>query len=263
MMDAYSFDKNKEDMQKTYQRMHDVYLNIFKRLGIQIIPTISDNGVIGGKVAEEFQAITTLGEDIILYDASQNIGINKEVLEFENKEEYLNQLNITDLSKLQEYRTVELGNNFQLGTQYSTTMKLFYKDENGQDQPYYMGCYGIGLGRIIACLIENNIIKVKDKIKGFVLPYAIAPYKVQIIYTDNNQAEAQKLYHYLLEHHIQAILDNRDHLSLGNKINDVYVLGTPKMIILGNQFDHQHYIIEDTKTNKKISVTLDTILNSL
>ena len=68
MMDAYSFDKTEEDMQKTYELMHQVYLNIFKRLGIKIIPTVSDNGVIGGKVAEEFQAITNLGEDKTLYD---------------------------------------------------------------------------------------------------------------------------------------------------------------------------------------------------
>ena len=66
-------------------------------------------------------------------------------------------------------------------------MKLYYKDIDGKDKPYYMGCYGIGVGRIIACIIENNIIKVGDKIKGFVLPFNIAPYKVQIIYNENNK----------------------------------------------------------------------------
>ena len=78
-------------------------------------------------------------------------------------------------------------------------MGLYYKDENGFDKPYYMGCYGIGLGRIIACLIENNIIKVEDKIKGFSLPYNIAPYKLQIIFNENNKENAEELYKYLLE----------------------------------------------------------------
>ena len=160
MMDAYSFDKTEEDMQKTYELMHQVYLNIFKRLGIKIIPTVSDNGVIGGKVAEEFQAITNLGEDKTLYDEKNDIGINKEVLEFENRDEYIKQSGIEDISKLKEYRAIELGNNFQLGTKYSESMKLYFKDQDGKDKPYYMGCYGIGLGRIIACLIENNIIKI-------------------------------------------------------------------------------------------------------
>ncbi len=259
MMDAYSFDKTEEDMKKTYNEMHQVYLNIFKRLNIPIIPTISDNGVIGGKVAEEFQAVTDLGEDKILYDETQNIGINREVLEFKNKEEYLSQLNIKDINNLKECNTVELGNNFQLGTKYSESMKLYYKDEKGENKPYYMGCYGIGLGRIIACIIENNVIKKEEKIKGFALPYTIAPYKVQIIYNENNKEEGEKLYNYLIENNIPAILDDRENLSIGNRINDVYILGTPKMIILGNQFDKENYCIEDTKTKEKKIVKIDNI----
>ena len=262
MMDAYSFDKTEEDMQKSYQLMHQVYLNIFSRLGIDIIPTVSDNGVIGGKVAEEFQAITDLGEDKTLYDEENNIGINKEVLEFDNRDEYLAQLGVTDVNNLVEYSTIELGNNFQLGTRYSESMGLFYTDENGERKPYYMGCYGIGLGRIIACLIENNIIKDNDKIKGFALPYSIAPYKVQIIYNEKNQEEAEKLYDYLNKNNINAILDDREALTIGNRINDVFVLGTPKMIILGNKFDGTNYEIEDIKTKETQTTTIDNIIEA-
>ena len=263
MMDAYSFDKTEEDMQKSYKLMHQVYLNIFKRIGIKIIPTVSDNGVIGGKVAEEFQAITDLGEDKILYDEKNDIGINKEVLSFQNKDEYLKQLGIVDINDLKEYSAIELGNNFQLGTKYSESMGLYYTDENNEKKPYYMGCYGIGLGRIIACLIENNIIKDNNKIKGFVLPYNIAPYKVHIIYNEKNKEAAEKLYYYLLDNNIQSIIDDRENLSIGSKINDVYVLGTPKMIILGNRFDGINYEIEDVKNNTITIVTIENILDKL
>jgi len=263
MMDAYSFDKTEEDMKKTYDLMHEAYLNIFKRLGIRIMPTVSDNGVIGGSIAEEFQAATDLGEDKILFDETQNLGINKEVLEFENKDEYLNQLGINDLSSLKEYNSVELGNNFQLGTKYSEGMNLYYKDENGNNKPYYMGCYGIGLGRIIACIIENNVIKTDDQVKGFSLPYDIAPYKVQIIYNENNKVQAESLYKYLLDNNITSILDDRENLSIGNRINDVYVLGTPKMIILGNQFDGVNYTIEDTKNGNKEVLSYSDLINEL
>lgn len=261
MMDAYSFDKSEEDMKKTYELMHQAYLNIFKRLGIKIIPTVSDNGVIGGSVAEEFQAITKLGEDKTLYDEVNNIGINKEVLEFPNRDEYLAQLGVSDISNLVEYSTVELGNNFQLGTKYSNSMKLYYKDEFGNDKPYYMGCYGIGLGRIIACLIENNVIIENDKIKGFVLPYHIAPYSVQIIYNENNREEAEVLYKQLMDNGVMAILDDREKLSIGNRINDVFVLGTPKMIILGNKFDGNNYDVEDTRTKEVQIVYKDNIVD--
>lgn len=260
MMDAYSFDKSESDMKKTYELMHQVYLNIFKRLGIKIMPTISDNGVIGGSVAEEFQAATMIGEDKILFDETQNLGINKEVLDFPDREQYLEQLGISDLSTLKEYNAVELGNNFQLGTKYSEAMKLYFKDENGENKPYYMGCYGIGLGRIIASIIENNVIRDNEKVKGFSLPYDIAPYKVQIIYNNNNEEEALKLYNILQNNNIKAIIDDRENLTIGNRINDVFVLGTPRMIVLGNKFDSEHYEIENTKTKEVEVVNIEKIV---
>lgn len=116
-----------------------------------------------------------------------------------------------------------------------------------------MGCYGIGLGRIIACLIENNVIKENGKIKGFVLPFNIAPYKVQIIYSKNNKEEGERLYSYLLQNNVNVIIDDRENLTIGNRINDVYVLGTPKMVVLGNKFDGVNYEVEDVKTGKKRS----------
>ncbi len=118
-----------------------------------------------------------------------------------------------------------------------------------------MGCYGIGLGRIVACILEKNVIKDDTSIKGFSIPYNVAPYKIQIIYSENNQDEAEKLYSYLLENNISTILDDRDNLTIGNRIKDVYVLG--------NKFDGTNYEIEDTKTNEKTFVKLDEISSIL
>jgi len=227
MLDAYSFDKSEEDMKKTYNIMHEAFLNIYKRLGIKIIPTVSDNGTMGGNVSEEFQAVTQIGEDIILYDEENNIGLNKEILDFENKEEYLLQFKIKDLSKLKEYNAVELGNNFQLGTKYSENMKLYFKDENGKDKPYFMGCYGIGVGRIIATILENNIIKENGEIKGFSIPLNLAPYKIQIVYKDDKKQQAEELYKYLNDKGINVIIDDREGYSLGNKIKDAYIIRNP------------------------------------
>ena len=263
MMDAYSFDKTEEDMHNNFNKMHDVYLNIFKRIGINIIPVVSDGGTMGGRVSEEYQAITKMGEDIILYNEEKNIGINKEVLSFDDKETFIKAFGVSNIDELKEYNSLELGNNFELGTKYSESMKLYYIDENGQNKPYYMGCYGIGVGRILACLIENSVIIKDDKLKGFVLPYNVAPYKVQIIYNENNKDNALKLYDLLLNNGIQAIIDDRDNLTLGNRINDVFVLGTPKMIILGNKFDGINYELEDSKTGNKTILTLDEIVNEL
>ncbi len=262
MMDAYSFDKDEEGMIKTYQKMHEVYLRIFKRLGIKIIPTVSDSGVIGGAVAEEFQAFTPLGEDTVYYDEERDIGINGEVLSFDNKDEYLKQLG-TNIDSLKEYSSVELGNNFQLGTKYSESMRLYYKDEEGKDRPYYMGCYGMGLGRIIACLIENNVIYEDGKLKGFVLPLNVAPYKVQIIYKDDKKEVAESLYNYLQDNGIRCIIDDRDGRSIGTKLKDVYVLGTPYSIIIGDKSEGNTFEVEDNKTCDKFNITKEEILEKL
>ena len=263
MMDAYSFDTSEENMHKTFKKMHDVYINIFKRVGINIIPVVSDGGTMGGRVSEEFQAFTKLGEDKIIYDEKNNIGLNKEVLDFEDKEIFIKAFGISALENLKEYNSIELGNNFELGTKYSDSMKAYYIDENGQKRPYYMGCYGMGVGRIIAYILEKNVMKNDNIIKGFSIPYNLAPYKVQIIYSEKNREQAEKLYEYLLNNNINAIIDDRDDITIGNKINDVYILGTPKMIILGNKFDGSIYDIEDTKSNEKTSLKFEEIINYL
>ena len=261
MMDAYSFDKNEEEMHKTFKKMHDVYMNIFKRIGINIVPVISDGGTMGGRVSEEFQAITKLGEDIILYDKNNNIGINKEVLSFKDKETFINKLNGISLNKTEEVNSVELGNNFELGTKYSDLMEMYYQDENGNNKPFYMGCYGIGLGRIIATIIENNVLIKDEKIKGFVIPYNVAPYKVHIVYSEQNKNNAIELYERLLDNNIQCIIDDRENLILGNRINDVALLGTPKLIVLGNKYDNINYEIEDLKTGEKDTIKKENIIN--
>ena len=172
-----------------------------------------------------------------------------------NKEPYAQKVEMID--------DLELGRMFEksITPEIERTIKIY--DENGVNKPYYMGCYGIGIGRIIACILENNVIKNEKEIKGFSIPYNIAPYKVQIIYNENNKEKAEKLYEYLLNNNINVIIDDRDDLNLGNRINDVYVLGTPKMIILGNKFDGINYEIEDTKTNEKMLVNFENILDEL
>lgn len=262
MMDAYSFDKTEEGMKKTFDKMHEVYLNIFKRLNINIIPVISDGGTMGGRVSEEFQALTELGEDIILYDKENNVGINKEVLEFDDKEEFIKHLN-GNINNMKEYNSIELGNNFCLGTKYSESMNLYYQDENGNNKPYYMGCYGIGLGRIIATIIENNVIRENEEVKGISIPEEIAPYKIQIIYKDEHKEKAEELYNQLQANNVKTIIDDRKDLSIGARIKDAYVLGTPYIIVLGNNYENDKYEVETTKTSTKEYLSYSELLNKL
>lgn len=262
MMDAYSFDKDEVGMRESYNKMHEVYLKIFKRLGINIISVVSDNGTMGGRIAEEWMTITKYGEDTILYDKEKNIGLNKEILKRPNFQEYLRtEYDIKDISQMKEYHAMELGNNFQLGTKYSENMKLRFASSISNDNKYYMGCYGIGVGRIIATILENSLIERNNKIIGFSLPEKIAPYKLQIIYKDDKKELAGELYQKLLAKNVNCIIDDRENLSLGNRIKDAYVLGTPYILILGDKSEDNKYELENTKTNEKDNVGLEDLLN--
>ena len=142
-------------------------------------------------------------------------------------------------------------------------MGLYYKDADGKDAPYYMGCYGIGLGRIIACLIENNIIYENDKLKGFCLPKDVAPYKVQIIYKEDKKEVAEELYNYLQDKGIKCIIDDREGRSLGTKLKDVYVLGTPYSVIIGDKSSENTFEVEDNKTCDKHNMTKEEIVEMI
>lgn len=260
MFDAYSFDKDEVGMNETYEKIKEAYFKVFERLGIKVMPTIASGGTIGGGKSHEWQAELSYGEDEIIYDDNKMIGLNSEVLDFDNRDEYLRQFGIDDLSKLKKYRTIELGHTFQLGTKYSDSMKAFYIDSEGNKKTYFMGCYGLGVDRIVATIIENSVIKDNGKVKGMVLPYNISPYKVHIIYNDSNEEKANDLYKLFLDNGINVIIDDRKDIAIGAKIKDVYAIGTPKMIVLGNKYDGKKYLVEDMATNMVDEVDCDNII---
>lgn len=115
MLDAYSFDKDEAGMQIAYENAKKAFLEIFAVLGLKVIPIIADNGDMGGKKSEEFMMISTQGEDKILYDKTTGIGLNTEILERDNDEDYLeSEYGITDISALKEIKTMELRTYFSI-----------------------------------------------------------------------------------------------------------------------------------------------------
>lgn len=252
MMDAYSFDKNKEEFEKTYEKINDAYLRIFKRLKLDAKPVVSDGGDIGGELSTEYQVITKLGEDTIVYDKEKDIFINEEVFD-----DVKDKLNLSDASE--KFNSVEVGNNFNLGTKYSEAMKLYYIDKDGSKKPYYMGCYGLGLGRIMAAIMENNALYDEEgALKGFSIPKEVAPYKLQIVCKSTLLDKANKIYEDMQKSGINVILDDRDY-SIGLKIKDAYSLGTPYILIMGNNFDENALEVEETITGEKKTLTLSAL----
>ena len=268
MLDAYSFDINEEEMAKSYKNVRSAFLEIFEKIGLKVIPIVADNGAMGGKKSEEFMLISSQGEDKILYDESTGIGLNTEILERKDYKEYLkNEYGIEDISNLKEIRTMELGHIFQLGTRYSEMMNGKYINQDGKEAYYYMGCYGIGVSRTVAALYEQCVVKdKKDEACGFVLPQSIAPYKLQIVVKQENEEKkklAEELYNTLTSNGINVILDDRKNITLGAKIKDVKILGTPYMVVIGDKQEGEILELENSLTGEKIETTAKEIVNIL
>ena len=261
MMDAYSFDTDLSGLEESYAKVRNAYIKMGERLGIELLPVIADNGAMGGKKSEEFMLVSPIGEDTILYDENRKIALNTEVLEKENYEEYLKEeYGIEDISNLKTTKAIEVGHIFQLGTRYSDSMNIGFIDKDNTQKPYYMGCYGIGVSRLVAAIYENSVIKDSNgTVIGISLPEQIAPYTIQIIPKLDNEEkvkEAKELYDSFAG---KAILDDRENMSMGAKIKDCKILGTPYMVILGDKVEDGKAEVENTKTGKKEILDINQI----
>jgi len=132
-------------------------------------------------------------------------------------------------SPLRTSRGVEVGNIFQLGTRYTEVLGATYLDREGKHQPVVMGSYGIGAGRLLACIVEAH-----HDDKGLIWPMSVAPYQVYLIQMPGAEAEAEALYAALNEVGIEVLFDDRDETA-GVKFNDADLLGIPIRLTLGKR----------------------------
>ena len=143
--------------------------------------------------------------------------------------------------------------------------KLF--SYQGKETLYYMGCYGIGVSRTVAALYEQNLIKDKnDTPCGFALPKAVAPYAIQIIPKVESEEKlgfAMDLYNKLQNAGINAIIDDREKVTMGAKIKDSKILGTPFITVIGDRQEGESISLEDAKTGETTSVTVEELINML
>ena len=265
MMDAYSFGRNQEDLDEVYDKMKLAYLEIFSSLGLSVQPVGADSGAIGGNKSEEFMMISDIGEDNILIDKESNKALNCELLERDDASEYLlKTYNISDISKLEKKKAVELGHIFQLGDKYSKSMNATFIDDKNEYKNFVMGCYGIGVSRTLAMVYENSIIKKDGKFEGISLPLNVVPYSIYIIPKNDDDLKLKKaneIYSELENRSIPVLYDDRDGISIGSKIKDSKILGIPYCAVLGKTLDDGIITIENNKTGNKLDVSIDDFVN--
>jgi prolyl-tRNA synthetase len=233
MKDLYSFHATQEDLDKYYEKVFKVYFNIFKECGIYkggknpiTYRTLASGGSFS-KYSDEFQTITAAGEDLIYVCQKCQLAINKEI-----KEENSVCPNCKG-AEFAEKKAVEVGNIFKLGTKYSLPFDLKFKDKDGSEKLVIMGCFGIGLSRLMGTVVEVN-----HDDRGIIWPKAVAPFLVHLIGVGDNKkikVTTDKIYNILQKEKIEVLYDDRQEKSVGEKFAEADLIGIPYRIVISEK----------------------------
>ena len=266
MKDAYSFDLSEQQMDDSYQSMRDAYIKIFNSLGLDYRIVKADSGAIGGADSEEFHVLADSGEDLLAFSDKSDYAINAELLIESKSDQDPGSLEGQDSpdgkGKLKLKRGIEVGHIFKLGRKYSESMKLTIQSEKGNINPE-MGCYGIGISRIVAAAIEQS----HDE-KGIIWSKEISPYTTALVEINPKGEENLKnlctqIYTSLKERGHEVLWDDRDQ-SAGVKFSDMELIGIPQMIIIGEKSFRENKVEFKIRGEDKIvSLTPDEVLNKI
>ena len=266
MKDAYSFDLSEQQMDHSYQSMRDAYVRIFNSLGLDYRIVKADSGAIGGADSEEFHVLADSGEDLLAFSDKSDYAINAELLIESKSDQDTGSLEGQDSpdgkGKLKLKRGIEVGHIFKLGRKYSESMKLTIQSEKGNIHPE-MGCYGIGISRIVAAAIEQS-----HDDKGIIWSKEISPYTTALVEINPKGEENLKnlctqIYTSLKEQGHEVLWDDRDQ-SAGVKFSDMELIGIPQMIIIGEKSFRENKVEFKMRGEDKIvSLTPDEVLNKI
>lgn len=226
MKDLYSFHSEEKDLDRFYEKVKISYLKIFQKLELKTIITEASGGTFS-KFSHEFQVPVNSGEDTIFYCPKGHFARNKEIID--------KIINCPKCGKkLEKTKGIEVGNIFKLYDKYSKPFNLIYKDKKGKDKLVLMGCYGIGISRLLGTLAEVN----HDK-NGLIWPEIACPYKYHLISLKSGESKidkkinqtAEKIYQFLVKNNQEVVFDDRDN-SAGEKFMDADLIGAPIRIVI-------------------------------
>ena len=224
MKDLYSFHEDEKSLNEYYDRAKEAYFKVFKRMGLDA-KLVEASGGIFSKYSHEFQVLTPVGEDTIFFCGKCEFAQNKEIAEVKDGDKCPK-----CGGEIKSARGIEVGNIFPLKNKYTAPMKATFLDKDGKEKDFVMGCYGIGLTRSMATVVEVNYDSTKNKM---VWPESIAPFQVHLISLNKN-GEADKLYEKLIKDGVEVLYDDRD-VSAGEKFAEADLIGCPKRMIISEK----------------------------
>ena len=254
MKDAYSFHLDQPSLDLEYENMGTTYNTIFTRLELDFRKVRADSGEIGGSLSHEYHVLADSGEDEIGYCDEEDYAANVEMIEGNTA---------PNGGKLSFTRGIEVGHIFQLGDKYSKSMNCTVLNDKGDSIYPLMGCYGIGISRIMASSIEQN----HDE-SGIIWPEPLAPFQIIIVALNKNTEDttltkSRKIYHQLLESGYEVLLDDRNERA-GVKFADADLLGIPKRLIVSERgLDNQTIELNFRDGKNKSDVPFEQLVDYL
>ncbi len=225
MKDMYTFCRDQKQHEEEYEKIVAAYFKVYTRLGLGDITyrTYADGGIFTPRFSDEFQTLSEVGEDNIYVDEDKKIAINEEILTDEN----LAKLGL-ERKKLVQKKGVEVGNTFHLESKYTDALDLYYNDEKGEKKSIIMGCYGIGVSRLMGVIAELFA----DE-KGLMWPASIAPFAVHLVSLGQDE-QAEKIYADLSAAGVEVLFDDRD-VSAGEKFAGSDLIGIPYRVVISKK----------------------------
>jgi len=265
MKDAYSFDIDQEAAEKSYDKVFQTYLKIFKRIGLKAIPVKAETGPIGGKLSHEFHIVAKNGESEIFYDPKMDSLLDNGEFDIEKiRNTYAASDDVHDGEKcpvdesiLRKTKGIEVGHIFNFGTKYTKAMNFTVQGPNGELIHPLCGSYGIGVSRFVAAAIEAS-----HDDKGIIWPKSIAPFDLAIINLNINNSEcseiSEKLYD-KLKNEFSVLLDDSTQ-NVGSKFSTNDLIGTPYQIVIGPKLIKDGKLeIKERQNSKTQIVEIDNI----
>lgn len=254
MKDLYSFHADEEDFNKFYEIVKKAYKKIFDRMDLKAIETQASGGAFS-KESHEYQVVTEAGEDEIIYCPGGDFSANAEISPVKEGK-------ACDLGHgpLKKAKTIEVGNIFPLGTKFSDAFGLTYKNKEGKDIPVIMGCYGIGISRLMGAIAEVY----NDK-NGLIWPREVAPYDVHLIMIKDEglriKEQAEEIYEKLQKAGVEVLFDDRD-VAPGAKFADADLIGIPvRLVVSKRSGDRIEY--KKRESEKSNLLSLEEILKQV
>ncbi|KAM7358500.1 prolyl-tRNA synthetase 2-like protein, mitochondrial isoform 3-T6 [Cochliomyia hominivorax] len=262
MKDMYTFDRTEEEAIKTYELVNEAYTKLFQQLEVPFKKVKASTGMMGGKMSHEYHYISSAGEDNLLHCQKCNHAFNAEVLK-DSSTPICIECKSTDVL---EVKGMEVAHAFLLGDRYSKVFNATYLHADGKPKTSIMGCYGIGISRILAASLE--VLSTENELKW---PALLAPFDVCIIgpkQGSKEQEQAEQIENQLCDQIFElygqdVIHDDRKYMTIGKRLMEAKRMGYPIIVVVGSKACSTEPKVEFILKEKSLDLDIKTTMQEL